>query len=392
MRLPRTVIALGAVSLLTDASSEMIYPLLPVFLASVLGAGPVAIGAIEGAAESVAALLKLASGWWSDRLPRRKPLVVAGYGLASLVRPLVGLAQSVPQVAVIRLIDRVGKGIRGAPRDALIADAVEPGLRGRAFGFHRAADHLGAVIGPVVAWVLFAWAGLQLRTVFLLAGVPAALAVVTLLVGVRESERAPVTGAGRARLSRGGLTRPFWAYLLVLLLFTLGNSTDALLILRATELGVSQSMVLLLWAMLHVVKSASSTPGGILSDRVGRRPLIVGGWVVYALVYLGFAAAAEAWHAWALFAVYGVYFGLTEGVEKALVADLVPGAVRGTAFGWYNLTIGLAAFPASLLFGALWQAFGAPVAFMTGAGLALVASAALLVVTRLPGGGVAPAS
>jgi len=304
--------------------------------------------------------------------------------LASIARPLIGLAQSVPQVAAIRLIDRVGKGIRGSPRDALIADAVDSGMRGRAFGFHRAGDHLGAVIGPVVAWALLSWGGLSLRTVFLLAGVPAALAVVTLLVGVRESARPSRAVEARPGLSRGGLGRRFWAYLGVLLVFTLGNSTDALLILRAMELGVSQAFVLLLWAMLHVVKSAASTPGGVLSDRVGRRPLIIGGWVVYALVYLGFAAATQAWHAWALFAVYGVYFGMTEGVEKALVADLVPAGVRGTAFGWYNLTIGLAAFPASLIFGALWQVFGAPVAFTTGAALAILAAVGLAGMFRRP--------
>jgi MFS family permease len=382
MRLPRTVIALGAVSLLTDASSEMIYPLLPVFLSSVLGAGPLAIGAIEGLAESVAALLKLVSGWWSDRLARRKPLVVAGYGLASLVRPLVGLAQTVPQVLAIRVIDRVGKGIRGAPRDALIADAVDPSMRGRAFGFHRAADHAGAVIGPLAAYALLAWGGLSLRAVFLLAGIPAALAVITLVVGVRETPRAVRPAVARGGLRGAGPDGRFRAYLVVLLLFTLGNSTDALLILRASELGVSAALVPVLWAMLHVVKSVSSTPGGILSDRVGRRPLIIGGWVVYAAVYLGFAVASVEWHAWALFATYGVYFGLTEGVEKALVADLVPATGRGTAFGWYNLTIGLAAFPASLLFGAIWQAFGAPAAFTVGAGLAVIAAAGLAVVLR----------
>jgi MFS family permease len=385
-RLPRTVIALGAVSLLTDASSEMIYPLLPIFLSSVLGAGPLAIGAIEGLAESVAALLKLLSGWWSDRLPRRKPLVVAGYGIASVVRPLVGLAQSVPQVLAIRVVDRVGKGIRGAPRDALIADAVDPSTRGRAFGFHRAADHAGAVIGPLVAWALLGWGGLSLRTVFLLAGLPAALAVITLVIGVRESPRTRPGPGPRPGLRDGGFSGRFRAYLLVLLLFTLGNSTDALLILRASDLGVSAALVPVLWAMLHVVKSVSSTPGGVLSDRLGRRPLIIGGWLVYAVVYLGFAIASAEWHAWALFAVYGTYFGLTEGVEKALVADLVPADRRGTAFGWYNLTIGLAAFPASLLFGAVWQAFGAPVAFSMGATLAVMAAAGLAVVLR----GVAP--
>ena len=381
MRLPRTVIALGAVSLLTDLSSEMIYPLLPVFLSTVLGAGPLAIGAIEGAAESVAALLKLASGWWSDRLPRRKPLVVAGYGIASIVRPLVGLAQGVGQVLAIRLVDRAGKGIRGAPRDALIADAVDPSQRGRAYGFHRAADHAGAVAGPIVAYSLLTWTDVSLRTVFLLAAIPAAAAMIALLVGVKESAR-DVTKGKAPNLKRSGLDRKFWAYLGVLLLFTLGNSTDALLILRANELGVAVALVPVLWAVLHVVKAVSSTPGGVLSDRLGRRPLIIGGWLVYAAVYLGFAFASETWHAWALFIVYGLYFGMTEGVEKALVADLVPANVRGAAFGWYNLTIGMAALPASLIFGGLWQIYGAATAFIVGAGLALAAAGGLAIVTR----------
>lgn len=382
MRLPRTVVALGAVSLLTDLSSEMIYPLLPVFLSTVLGAGPLAIGAIEGAAESVAALLKLASGWWSDRLPRRKPLVMVGYGLASVVRPLIGLAQNVGQVLLIRLADRTGKGIRGAPRDALIADAVEASQRGRAFGFHRAADHAGAVAGPLVAFALLTWGGVALRTVFLLAAIPAAAAMLALIFGVREKKREVAQVAARPTFNRSGLDRRFWAYLAVLLLFTLGNSTDALLILRANNLGVSAAVVPILWAALHVVKSVSSTPGGILSDRLGRRPLIIGGWLVYAVVYLGFAFASATWHAWLLFMVYGLYFGMTEGVEKALVADLVPSGVRGAAFGWYNLTIGLAALPGSLLFGWLWQAFGAHVAFLSGAGLALMAAVGLTLVTR----------
>jgi MFS family permease len=333
MRLPRTVIALGAVSLLTDASSEMIYPLLPVFLNSVLGAGPLAIGAIEGAAESMASLLKLASGWWSDRLPRRKTLVVVGYGIASIVRPLVGLAQSVGQVLAIRLTDRAGKGIRGAPRDALIADAVEPSHRGRAYGFHRAMDHAGAVAGPLIAYALLSWGGFSLRTVFLLAAIPAAAAMITLVLGVKETRR-EVKKPGKTTLARQGLDRKFWSYLGVLLLFTLGNSTDALLILRATELGVTAALVPILWAVLHVVKSASSTPGGALSDRFGRRPLIISGWMVYGAVYLGFAVASATWHAWSLFIAYGLYFGMTEGVEKALVADLVPAEVRGAAFGW----------------------------------------------------------
>jgi MFS family permease len=381
MRLPRTVVALGAVSLLTDLSSEMIYPLLPVFLSTVLGAGPLAIGAIEGAAESVAALLKLASGWWSDRLPQRKPLVLFGYGLASVVRPLIGLAQNVGQVLMIRLADRTGKGIRGAPRDALIADAVDASQRGRAYGFHRAADHAGAVAGPLVAFALLSWGGVSLRTVFLLAAIPAAGAMIALIVGVREEKRA-VTKASAPSLKRAGLDRRFWGYLGVLVLFTLGNSTDALLILRANDLGVSAALVPILWAVLSMVKSVSSTPGGILSDRFGRRPLIIGGWMIYAAVYLGFAFASQTWHAWALFIVYGLYFGMTEGVEKALVADMVSTHVRGAAFGWYNLTIGVAALPASILFGGVWQRYGAQTAFLVGAGLALVAALGLMAVTR----------
>ena len=385
--LPRNVRVLAAVSLLTDLSSEMIYPLLPVFLSVTLGASAATLGAIEGAAESTAALLKLASGWWSDRVARRKPLVLAGYVLASVARPLVAVAQTAGQVLGIRLVDRVGKGIRSSPRDALIADAVSSEQRGRAFGFHRAADHLGAVLGPLVAFALLRWTGATMRQVFWLAAIPAAASVLVLAWGVRErAARAavprPVDPVAMRPSSGSPLGGRFWAYLAVVVLFTLGNSTDAFLILRATQLGVPVALVPVLWAMLHVVKSAWSTPGGALSDRVGRRPLIVAGWGLYALVYLGFARASASWHAWALFAVYGVFFGLTEGTEKALVADLVPSDRRGTAFGWYNLAIGLAALPASLLFGATWDRFGAPAAFGLGAALAALAAGLLVGTAR----------
>lgn len=383
-RLGRNVIALGAVSFFTDASSEMIYPLLPLFITTTIGASAVSVGAIEGAADSVSALLKLASGWLSDRTRRRKPLVVAGYALASAVRPLVAFAQSAAHVLAIRVTDRVGKGIRGAPRDALIADSVEPALRGRAFGFHRAADHLGAVIGPLVAYVLLSRLGFDLRTVFLIAAIPAAIAVITLVVAVREvAHTAPSPAAVQLAAPRQ-LGGRFFAYLVVLLLFTLGNSTDAFLLLRATELGVSVALLPVLWAMLHLVKSASSTPGGVLSDRRGRKPVIVAGWMVYALVYLMFGYASDAWHVWVLFAIYGLYFGLTEGVERALVADLVPTQRRGAAFGWYNLAIGLGALPASIIFGAIYDRFGAPTAFTVGAGAALLASIGLWIVVPGP--------
>ena len=382
-RLGRNVFALGAVSFLTDVATEMTYPLLPVFLATVLGASATYVGTIEGAAETTAALLKFASGWWSDRISRRKPLVLIGYALASVVRPLIGLSQSAVQVLGIRVTDRVGKGIRTPPRDALIADSVDPSIRGRAFGFHNAADNLGAVLGPLLAFAFLRWEGLPLRTVFLLTAIPGALAVLTLIFGVREVPRmAPVKKEGEADVKKS-LGGRFWAYLGVLLLFTLGNSTDAFLLLRAGQLGVATAFIPILWALLNLVKALSNTPGGILSDRIGRKPLIAAGWLVYAAVYFLFGRAGQAWQAWALFATYGVYFGLTEGVEKALVADLVPADRRGAAFGWYNLAIGIGALPASLLFGALWDRWGSATAFNFGALLALSAAVgAMIVVPR----------
>jgi MFS family permease len=373
------VIALGVVSFFTDVSSEMIYPLLPIFLTTVLGASATAVGIVEGAAESTAAFLKLGSGWWSDRVRRRKPLVVAGYVIAAIARPLVALAQSAQHVLAIRVSDRVGKGIRTAPRDALIADSVEPAVRGRAYGFHRAADHAGAVVGPLLAFVLLRWAGVPLRTLFWLAAIPGAIAVIVLVAAVRDTPRATpsVASTPGAPDKMGGR---FWAYLVVVVLFTLGNSSDAFLLLRASQLGVPAVLVPVLWALLSVVKSVTSTPGGALSDRLGRRPLIVSGWTLYALVYLGFAGATRHWHAWALFALYGVFFGLTEGVEKALVADLVPAARRGAAFGWFNLAFGLAALPASVIFGAIWDRWGAPTAFGFGAAMSLLATAGIVLV------------
>lgn len=379
--LSRNVLALSLVALLTDVSSEMIYPLIPTFLATVLGAGAMSVGAIEGAAESLAGFLKYFAGSWSDRVTRRKPIVVAGYALASVARPLVGLAQSVMGVFTVRMVDRIGKGIRTAPRDALIADSTAPEERGRAFGFHSGADHLGAVLGPLIAFLLLGSAGVSLRTVFLLAAIPAGLAMIALVVGVREDDRKPVKGAPTTEAIASAppaLGRRFYAYLGVLLIFTLGNSTDAFLLLRARDLGSATATIPLLWAALHVVKSVSSLAGGQLSDSLGRRPLIIAGWCVYALVYLGFARASVSWHGWALFLVYGLYFGLTEGVEKALVADLVPAAARGRAYGWYNLAIAAGALPASLLFGLVWEQYGGATAFTFGAVVAAVAAFALL--------------
>ncbi|MDB4915062.1 MAG: major facilitator superfamily 1 [Gemmatimonadetes bacterium] len=381
-RLGRNVYALAAVSFLTDVSSEMIYPLLPIFLTTVLGANASFIGLIEGAAESTAALLKLASGWWSDRVGKRKALVLAGYGIASVMRPLVAIAQSASQVLVIRLSDRVGKGIRNAPRDALLAESVDASIRGRAFGFQRTGDHLGGVLGPLIAFALLSWHWAELRTVFWLAAIPGVLSVVVVIVGVRDIPP-PVDqpAKGAPDLSQP-LGAQFWRVMLVIFLFTLGNSTDAFLLLRANQLGVPVALAPILWAALHVVKSMSSTPGGALSDRIGRRPTLVAGWLLYAAVYLGFARATSAWQAWALFGAYGIFFGLTEGSERALIADLVVPERRGTAFGWYNLAIGLGALPASILFGMVWDRAGAGTAFVMGAALALVAAAGMMMVYK----------
>jgi MFS family permease len=373
--LPRTVKALGAVSLLTDASSEMIYPLLPAFVTGTLAAGPAFLGAIEGVAEATASLLKLVSGRLSDRLPRRKPLVLLGYGLSSVVRPLVGLATAPWHVLAVRFLDRFGKGTRGAPHDALVADVTPAEARGRAFGFHRAMDHTGAVLGPLLASALLLVLG-DLRTVFLLAAVPAAACMVVLALSVREEarRREPVAAAppGVAPASPA-----FKRYLLVLALFAFGNSSDVFLLLRAQDAGVALAAVPLLWSFHHVVKAATSTWAGTLSDRFGRRRAIVAGWGVYALAYAGFAVAAGPLATWVLFAVYGLYHAATEGPERALVADLAGPEAKGRAFGLYHAVTGAMLLPGNLVTGWLWQAHGAATALGLGATCALAASIGL---------------
>jgi MFS family permease len=373
-RLPLSVILLGVTSFFTDVSSEMIFPLLPLFLSDVLHANPAFLGLVEGAADTVASLLKLVSGRVSDRLERRKGLVLVGYGLSGAVRPLVAWAGAPWHVLGVRLTDRVGKGLRSSPRDALIADAAPPGETGRAFGFHSAMDHAGAVLGPLVATVMM-HAGADLRTVFAWASVPALLAFVALLF-VRESRAA--ARAPEASTS-APLPRSMWGLFGIIGLFALGNSSDAFLLLRAREAGVEPAWIPLLWTAFHVSKFSSSYVFGAWSDRLARWRLVAAGWGVYALAYLGFAAAEQAWHAWAVFVFYGLFYGLVEPAQKAMVKDLSPPELRGRAFGAYHFVVGIAALPAGLLTGALWHAYGPAVALSFGAALSGLSCALLLV-------------
>jgi MFS family permease len=398
-RLPRNVLALTVTSLLNDISSEMLINLLPLFLFNVLGVRTSVIGLIEGVAETTASLLKIFSGWFSDRMRLRKRLAVLGYSLSTLAKPLLYFATTWGWVLGVRFADRVGKGIRTAPRDAMVADSIDERRRGLAFGFHRAGDTAGAVIGMAVALLvlLAAQRGSTLLTrssfqvIVLLSLIPAALAVIVLVLGVQEvspvervTDSMHSAGAERRTTRKTGFDRRFHLFLLIVLLFTLGNSSDAFLILRAQTVGLSVIGVMGMMLTFSLVYALVSIPAGALSDRVGRRRLLIGGWVLYTLVYLGFARAGAGWQVWLLMSVYGIYYGLTEGVAKAFVADLVPVDRRGTAYGLYNAIIGLAAFPASMVAGILWQGvgkwqgFGPAAPFLLGAALALIASLLLV--------------
>lgn len=381
VKLPGIVVALGLASFFTDMSSEMIYPLLPVFLTTVLGASAVSLGIIEGIAETTASFLKLLSGIWSDRVSRRKPFILAGYGIAGMARPLIGLAAGWPFVLAMRFVDRVGKGLRTSPRDALIAESVPPERRGAAFGFQRAMDHAGAVAGPLTATALLLLFGLPLRTVFLLAFIPAAAVIAVLLLGVRENAKAAPVSDKQPLLGHWHeLGTPAHVYLLAILVFTLGNSTDAFLFLRLTEAGMPVYGISLVWAAHHVIKMVSSYAGGGLSDRVGRKRLVLWGWFLYGLVYLAFAFFDTLTPMVILFLIYGLYFGLTEPVERAWMVDMAPKNCVGSALGYYHGTVGLGALPASVLFGWIWKMFGSSTAFAMGSALAL---AAAVILTRV---------
>jgi MFS family permease len=392
--LPRNVWAVSLTSFLMDISSEMVINILPLFLFNVLGVRMSLIGVIEGIAEATASLLKLFSGWFSDRLRARKWLAVSGYAISALVKPFFYFANSWITIAAVRFTDRVGKGIRTAPRDALVADSVTEKTRGLAFGFHRAADTAGATLGLLVAlgvvWYVQSNV-VQLgestfRIIVLVSLIPAALAVLTLAIGAQD---VPVSGQHAApKFAFKSLGKPFMVFMVIVSVFEIGNSSDAFLVLRAQERGLSVIGILSMLVVFNLVYTLVSTPAGSLSDRIGRKRLIIAGWFVYAVVYLGFGLAQTAVQVWVLYAFYGLYYGLAYGTSKAMIADLVPENVRGTAYGTYNAAIGILDFPASVIAGVLWQGvgawtgLGAAAPFIFGSAAALLA--ALLMATWMP--------
>jgi MFS family permease len=384
-QLDPTVRALGVVSLLNDFSSEVAVRTLPLFLANVLGVRTTVIGLIEGIAESTSTLLKLVSGHLSDRIGRKKALALWGYGLSNFTKPLLYFANSWGLVLLVRFLDRVGKGIRTAPRDALIADVTAPEMRGRAFGFNKAMDKAGAVIGLLVAAAVVylsqqdtvALTRDSYQWLVLLAIVPGLAAVGVMAKWVEEQ---PKPFNGSLRLAWSQMDGRFWAFIAVLTIFTLGNSSDAFLMLRAQTLGLSTVEIFLVVALFNLVVTLTSTKGGALSDTLGRRGLIVSGWLIYALIYLGFAFASAWWHVWILYAGYGLYYGAFLGASSALIADLVPDYLRGTAYGIFNAALGVVAFPASLLAGLLWDWYCPVAPFVAGGALALLATIGLLMI------------
>ncbi|MBI2092141.1 MAG: MFS transporter [Deltaproteobacteria bacterium] len=371
----KPVFVLGVVSLLTDLSSEMIYPILPLFLANVIGASTTFIGLIEGIAESTASLLKVFSGWLSDKLNKRRQLILSGYGLSSVVKPFLALATSGWHVLGLRFADRLGKGIRGAPRDALIADATEPSERGKAFGFHRAMDTVGAILGPAATFMILPFFDHTYRPLFLIAAIPALAAVAVIIFSVKDMPRISNEAVKNIQGSKK-FDASFIILLGIIAIFTLGNSSDAFLILRAQNVGIKPLHIPILWLFFNLIYTVVSVPAGKLSDIIGRKRIIFTGFIVYSACYAGFAFASEWWHAWALFGIYGIYYGTTEGVIKAYISDIVSAEVRATSFGIYNFVTGIILFPANLLTGWIWKAYGATYAFGLGAVLACIAASA----------------
>jgi len=382
--LSKNVKNLGWVSFFNDVSSEMIYPLLPLFLTQVLGAGVLFVGLIEGIAESISSFLKLFSGWLSDRFQKRKGIILFGYSLASITRPIMGLVTSGLHVLFLRFFDRVGKGVRTSPRDALLSQSCSEAERGKAFGFQRTMDHAGAMAGPLIASFLMAVLTKNLRVIFYLSAIPAFFCLWILFSRVTDATRNRLSAPPAFKLHWSTWDKKFRYFLFIITLFTLGNSSDAFLLLRAKDLGLDIVSIPILWFVLHLSKTIFSLPGGSLSDRIGRRTVMILAWTVYGLVYLGFALASKTYHIWLLFFFYGLFFGLSEGTERAWVADLVEESKRGMAYGVYNFFIGIATLPASLLMGLLWKTMGVQWAFAFGAIMALIAALLALILMREP--------
>ncbi len=362
-------------------SSEMIFPLLPVLVSSLPGGGPFALGVIEGIAESTSSFLKLLSGIWTDRIKRRTPFVMAGYSMASIVRPFIAFATTIPGVLALRFFDRIGKGLRSSPRDALIADSVPEERRGTAYGFQRIMDHTGAVAGPVIATLLMIVFGFTVRQVILFAAVPSAV-VITILVTLREPEPGDVLSIQIPTLEHEVMSRNYRLLIAAIFVFTLGNSTDAFLLLRLSNAGVATEYVVLLWGLHHIMKIAGAWVGGHFSDRYGRKLLMYTGLGLYAFIYILFGVMATSSVLTGVFIVYGASIGILEPTERAWVSELSSGSKRGTAFGFYHAAKGLGMLPASLIFGFLWWQFSHLVAFLTGAGFAVAALGIIVLIKQ----------
>lgn len=385
--LPRNVIALGIVSLFMDISSEMIYPLIPLFLNNVLLASKTYIGLIEGVAESTASILKVFSGWLSDRLGKRKSIIFWGYSISVLSRPILATATSWIGVLTYRFTDRLGKGVRTAPRDAIIADSTEPGSLGKAFGFHRSMDTIGAVIGPALAFMILALPGGRFQTVFWISMIPGFFALACIAIFVSDVKRrttANIETGGRPSLSFGRLENNFKAFLAVAAVFALGKTSEAFLVLRVQELGVAVSTIPLLYLSFNVVSALLSTPLGIMADRVGKRRTILTSYVFFAVIFLGFAFATSQLHGWLLFLAFGVFVAMNEGVQRAYVATMIKPEIMATGYGIYHTIVGLAALPSAIIGGALWEHFGAQALFLYGAAMALIASLLFIGLLRKP--------
>jgi len=382
-RFPQTVYMLGLLSLFNDMSSEMVFPLLPVLVASLPGGGPLVLGVIEGIADSASSVMKLISGIWADRVKRRSPFIVTGYGLASVVRPLIGFATAWPMVFALRFFDRMGKGLRSSPRDAIIADSVPDERRGQAFGLQRMMDHAGAVAGPAVVFLLMSLAGFSVRHVIVFAALPS-LIVLSILPTIHEHEKKADPSVLTTDSTNTASPRNYRLLLAAVLVFTLGNSSDAFLLMRLSNAGFATQYVALLWGLHHILKIIGAWFGGHASDRLGRKALMIMGFGLYALVYCAFGVIGSGMVLMGVFIVYGASIGMLEPTERAWVAELSPSGKRGSAFGFYHATIGFGSLPASLVFGFLWRQFGHFTAFVTGAGLALIAAGIVIFIEGKP--------